>query len=936
MNDLTNLPKHPKLVLLSGMPMRADLDAAPVGAYDLVRNDIREISTVKPVDRIYVERTERGYRGILYSHEHPHMFVMNSNGFVAKKVDDTDAAFQYAQQLEDAEQKLTAHVDEKRAESEQTSIALWSNEHSTDAPVREPGPPAMVVDHGPLIDTVERNPGGYRSRQDKVKVECCGGGVVIDQDGKVLLVKPKDGYGDYDWTFPKGYPVADEISVATARREVREESGYGAKPKRKLGRFKHNDGGVCEYFEMSADSRKAPAEFDKEETEQVKWVSFLEALELLNDSVDVDIIAQAYRQVPKLVYKGDHTGTMVALHLPLKLAKKLAVKGGESAKTLHITLAYLGKTLTPEQKEHVRDVVRHISRTSGTIKAKLGGVGRFSASSSSEGRDVVYLSVDSPDISRIQPRIVAMLEEAGLPIAKDHGFTPHVTLKYVKPEEKAPVERFPPMDLEFNTIAMTSADKVTAFPLTKLMLKAERNVKTPGKRGGKFWIDEHNQVRYDEKPSAEFHGRTATPSSPVTPNAPPSWKVVKSTPLGLKFRKKPPYEAGNTEKAVLKNGEASASFMQGELEIIATALAKTKISSWEQFFKKHVEPVWDDEDGANKYTVGKARAWMVGVIDFLERDGVLSSGSKETSGIRSPVATEDWDVLSKSLDDLPKFKRRHEWRNGKKPNYASTNGTKIRQIARRILKKSGIDHQYTNRNWAGDNVAALDAKTGQMLHGLLDFDGNMGLSPTVITNLKSLSAKLANDETHLTQDETNSLGTLVHEELHGMSNVTNMAIEGVGLLIEEACTEIVARRIVRDLVGNKISVDFSSKGIESKKPVKFRPRHNITEEGPYGTYIQGVVNAIAHIMATTKQQQEPNRFVSQDEVTDDAKRILEDACLEMKRRVRTAATSGVEHLANFLDCFEHSLSFQERSKLADRLIAFTKVADMIETSGVTA
>ena len=78
------LESHPKLVLLSGRPVRADLEAAPVGIYDFIRDDVREMSTVKPVDRIYVERVVDGYRGVLYSHGNPYLYAMNGNGFVAK------------------------------------------------------------------------------------------------------------------------------------------------------------------------------------------------------------------------------------------------------------------------------------------------------------------------------------------------------------------------------------------------------------------------------------------------------------------------------------------------------------------------------------------------------------------------------------------------------------------------------------------------------------------------------------------------------------------------------------------------------------------------------------------------------------------------------------------------------------------------------------
>lgn len=45
----------------------------------------------------------------------------------------------------------------------------------------------------------------------------------------------------------------------------------------------------------------------------------------------------------------------------------------------------------------------------------------------------------------------------------------------------------------------------------------------------------------------------------------------------------------------------------------------------------------------------------------------------------------------------------------------------------------------------------------------------------------------------------NALSTFVHEELHGVSRSTEKAYVGVGMGIEEAATEILARKVVREL-----------------------------------------------------------------------------------------------------------------------------------------
>ena len=51
------------------------------------------------------------------------------------------------------------------------------------------------------------------------------GGVVINEQGLVLLREPSSHYDGYVWTFAKGRPDAKESPERTALREVEEENG---------------------------------------------------------------------------------------------------------------------------------------------------------------------------------------------------------------------------------------------------------------------------------------------------------------------------------------------------------------------------------------------------------------------------------------------------------------------------------------------------------------------------------------------------------------------------------------------------------------------------------------------------------------------------------------------------------------------------------------
>lgn len=509
--SLHMLDRHPKLVLLSGKPVRGDLEAAPVGVYDVIRDDVRLLSTVKPVDSIHIERSNLGYRGILYSNERPFAFTLNGNGFQAKPYDDDPAVLRYIARLDDAEREATAKIDARRSDDdieEFNAEMLMGSDGPSVTAIAEDAPRETIEQHGPMRDFIERVPGMYRgakqggaiSAQDKTG-GICGGAIVLNKDGRILLVKPTNGWGGYDWTFPKGHPTAaDGHPSQTAVRETHEETGYVVVPKRHVGRFTHNDGGCCEYTLCDVDGTKPVSKYDEKETEEVRWVSLTQALELLNDDVDVKILAQANQLSPKLLIKSDgHSGTMIALYLPTAIAKKVALPGGEPASSMHITLAYLGKGLSDLEKRRVAAVTQQLAESCATIKARLGGVGRFSASETSEGRDVVYISVDSPDITDLRPHLVKMLSAVDIKPNQEHGFVPHVTLMYIDQAKRTPIERFEPIDVTFTELSLSIADKTTAVPLR--LQKAI--VKNPGKRGGKFYRDDKGEIQYGERPVAK-------------------------------------------------------------------------------------------------------------------------------------------------------------------------------------------------------------------------------------------------------------------------------------------------------------------------------------------------------------------------------------------------------------------------------------------------
>ena len=64
-------------------------------------------------------------------------------------------------------------------------------------------------------------------RSGRGKKESCGG-VLLDDEGRVLLRRPKGDYDGARWTFAKGRPDVGESPEQAALREVLEETGYAA------------------------------------------------------------------------------------------------------------------------------------------------------------------------------------------------------------------------------------------------------------------------------------------------------------------------------------------------------------------------------------------------------------------------------------------------------------------------------------------------------------------------------------------------------------------------------------------------------------------------------------------------------------------------------------------------------------------------------------
>src|SRR5581483_4620227 len=118
----------------------------------------------------------------------------------------------------------------------------------------------------------------------------------------------------------------------------------------------------------------------------------------------------------------DYTGVAVVLPVPPELAATLAIDGGLPAEDLHLTICMLGDTATLDgvQQAEALLAVRDAGLIAAPLTARISGVGRFVGGN----QDCIYLSGDSPDLTDLWDIVCEELEEAGIEVAGDHGFTP--------------------------------------------------------------------------------------------------------------------------------------------------------------------------------------------------------------------------------------------------------------------------------------------------------------------------------------------------------------------------------------------------------------------------------------------------------------------------------------------------------------------------------
>ena len=144
------------------------------------------------------------------------------------------------------------------------------------------------------------------------------GGVVIDDQGRVLLRRPSGDFDGYVWTFAKGRPNPNESPEQAALRETLEETGVVAEIVERIpGSFKGGTSATSYYLMRPVGASQEP----DTETAEVRWVAAGEAPALIQETKnavgrerDLKVLAAALKLWVERVERGN-TRTRAGLHV---------------------------------------------------------------------------------------------------------------------------------------------------------------------------------------------------------------------------------------------------------------------------------------------------------------------------------------------------------------------------------------------------------------------------------------------------------------------------------------------------------------------------------------------------------------------------------------------------------------------------------------------
>lgn len=169
------------------------------------------------------------------------------------------------------------------------------------------------------------------------------------------------------------------------------------------------------------------------------------------------------------------SGVMVSFTLDSGTADNLAVPGGEDPKDMHVTLVYLGKLdgINPVglRIHNVERAVREYAAMHAPVTGTIDGPVRFSAKPQTEGRDVHVAAFCNTGIQEFRAGLVAAIKAVGVDVPRVFDYRPHVTIKYIAPDDDMPTQRIEPQQVTFKELTLSVGGQRMMFPLSGTVIK---------------------------------------------------------------------------------------------------------------------------------------------------------------------------------------------------------------------------------------------------------------------------------------------------------------------------------------------------------------------------------------------------------------------------------------------------------------------------------
>jgi len=173
---------------------------------------------------------------------------------------------------------------------------------------------------------------------------------------------------------------------------------------------------------------------------------------------------------PILEYTGN--SAIIGFFLPPEVSQKLVISGGTPIDEMHITLVSLGEkeNLPPGAAQSALEICKSYARSTSSVFGHINGIARFSGNGTSTSKDPLVALVDIPELSDFRSDLIRTLERGGVPVNRQHGFTPHITLAYIDKDAPIPIQRLDPVGIKLDTITIAIAGKRTNFTMTRGLL----------------------------------------------------------------------------------------------------------------------------------------------------------------------------------------------------------------------------------------------------------------------------------------------------------------------------------------------------------------------------------------------------------------------------------------------------------------------------------